>query len=80
MSEYLDKKALAAESSLGVRTWERIIHDHQIATVRIGARVLVRRSDFIAFMESRKSTPIAPTDVRAQLDAIAKRALKRKVS
>ena len=71
---YLDKPMLAAESHLSVREWERRIANGDIAVIRIGRRVLVKRSDFEAFMEARRVAP-ARKDVRSRLEQLAKRAL-----
>jgi excisionase family DNA binding protein len=48
-------EALTAETGLSGTFWRREIRSGNLAAIRVGSRILVRREQLIAYLSSRKA-------------------------
>jgi excisionase family DNA binding protein len=52
--QYLSITQMAVETSMSQAYWRKAVFHRQIPIVKVGRRVLIRRSDLHSFMESRR--------------------------
>jgi excisionase family DNA binding protein len=72
--EWLDLRGLAQYASVSERTLRTWVHrsDDALPAVRVDGKILVRRSQFDAWLEHHRLVPVEDVDVDAIVDSLLK--------